>query len=306
MDAFFETRQYDSGIKVWHKSYKDLHFIPHWHPEYELIYVMKGQAKITVDEKTVFAEAGDLVLCSSGDIHYSDSDYMNNELVFLIFDPLIIHDSFNTYQLTSPHLSHKKLQQLGLDGLIQNTFQMIGRELMEQRDYHEELIRSQLQKLCFSLIRQTNHLVLDEPSQNKHKDNLFKFQELLYYIEQHYNEDISLDDAAEMTNFSPSYFSTLFKQHTGYTFVKYVNAIRIERAISMLHQNYNMTDIAFECGFNNSRNFNRVFKEFTGVTPTAYLKTSATNQITIKSNIRKSAIQAHTDNFVNKTLVSRN
>ena len=74
MDAFFETRQYDSGIKVWHKSYKDLHFIPHWHPEYEFIYVMKGQAKITVDEKTVFAEAGDLVLCSSGDIHYSDSD----------------------------------------------------------------------------------------------------------------------------------------------------------------------------------------------------------------------------------------
>jgi AraC-like DNA-binding protein len=70
-------------------------------------------------------------------------------------------------------------------------------------------------------------------------------------------------------NMSDAYFSRFFKNIVGISFAKYLNCVKIEKAVELLHteNNYQMTEIADLCGFQTIRNFNRIFKEFTGFTP---------------------------------------
>ena len=100
---------------------------------------------------------------------------------------------------------------------------------------------------------------------------LEEFQELLDYIDKHYAEDLTLENASSMMHFSPSHFSKTFKKLMGINYVPYVNMVRIEQAIQMLSTGqHRMIDIALECGFSNIRSFNRTFKEITGYTPTEF------------------------------------
>lgn len=102
---------------------------------------------------------------------------------------------------------------------------------------------------------------------------LVNFQTLLTYLEDHYDDNITLEDAAEIMGFSPSHFSRLFKQLTGTGFVRYLNLIRISQAAQLLTESdKKITDIAYLCGFSNIRTFNRAFLEITGYTPSAYIR----------------------------------
>ena len=84
--------------------------------------------------------------------------------------------------------------------------------------------------------------------------------------------NITLEYAAGRMNFSTSHFSKTFKKLMGINFVTYLNVVRVERAAYELrHTEKKITDIALNCGFNNIRTFNRVFKEITGCTPSEFL-----------------------------------
>ena len=69
--------------------------------------------------------------------------------------------------------------------------------------------------------------------------------------------------------FSEAYFSKFFKKIAGMTFSQYLNRVKVEEAVRLLRENKGLpvTEIAFRCGFNTIRNFNRIFKEVTGCTP---------------------------------------
>ena len=67
---------------------------------------------------------------------------------------------------------------------------------------------------------------------------------------------------------SDSYFSRYFHKMSGMTFSRYLNTIRVEKAMEMLKEDrYTVTEISYRCGFETIRHFNRVFKEITGMTP---------------------------------------
>ena len=86
MKAFHEVRNYDSDYMVWHSRYDNIGFLAHWHKEIELIYVRSGSCLLSVTDQTFLARTGDLAVCESGMIHYSDSHGMDNSLDFIIFD----------------------------------------------------------------------------------------------------------------------------------------------------------------------------------------------------------------------------
>ncbi len=76
---------------------------------------------------------------------------------------------------------------------------------------------------------------------------------------------------AELSGFSPSGFSRAFEQHTGLTFVRYVNQLRIGRACELLlGSKANVADICFQVGFNNLSNFNRQFLKLKGISPSGF------------------------------------
>jgi two-component system response regulator YesN len=93
------------------------------------------------------------------------------------------------------------------------------------------------------------------------------------YIKNHYNEDFMLTDMAEMSLMSVSYFSTIFKQHTGQTLINYINQIRIEKAKELLlDPALKIYEVSEAVGYTTLQYFNRVFKSQVGMTPNEYRK----------------------------------
>ena len=91
------------------------------------------------------------------------------------------------------------------------------------------------------------------------------------YINEHFNEDISLQQVADYVFFNSSYFSRFFKQHTGENFRDYLIKIRISKAAELLADDrYKIYEVGEKTGYQNSKYFMRQFKQITGVTPAAY------------------------------------
>ena len=91
------------------------------------------------------------------------------------------------------------------------------------------------------------------------------------YIDNHYNEDISLESMSCQTDISPYYFSKLFKHQIGVTFIDYLTNLRIAKAKELLRNpQLSMKEICSEVGYNNPNYFSRIFKKSTGMTPTEY------------------------------------
>lgn len=270
MKAFHEVRNYNSDLMVWRSSYENISFVAHWQKEIELVYVRDGEASFHVADHSFIARAGDLVICESGQIHYSDSYNTQNHLDFLIFDTNIISSRYHNPYFKNALITAEELQDLGLTDTLERVFSLVSKELDKKQPYYKDIITAAIREFWFLLKRNL-------PRDAKAKDDtrrsrlLEEFQELLDYIDNHYAEDLTLEHASSMMHFSPSHFSKTFKKLMGMNYVTYVNMVRIEQAIQMLSANqYRMIDIALECGFSNIRSFNRTFKEITGYTPTDF------------------------------------
>ena len=84
-------------------------------------------------------------------------------------------------------------------------------------------------------------------------------------------EDISVNRIAEQFNYSPSYLSTIYKQHFGVSITTQISKIRIERAEELLlSTSMSVQHVAEASGYNDAKYFMRVFKQHTGLTPTRY------------------------------------
>ena len=91
------------------------------------------------------------------------------------------------------------------------------------------------------------------------------------YIEEHSREELSLTKVAKAVNMNANHLSENFKQVTGINFVEYVARIRFTTACDLLQNpTLRVSEIAFAVGFQSLSQFNRVFKRFSGKSPTEY------------------------------------
>lgn len=91
------------------------------------------------------------------------------------------------------------------------------------------------------------------------------------YINEYYNKNLKLSQLAALYFIHPHYLCKLFKKETGVNFSKYVNQVRIENAKNFLQKTDDkIINIGLKVGYNNVTYFNRVFKEYTGMTPGEY------------------------------------
>ena len=88
------------------------------------------------------------------------------------------------------------------------------------------------------------------------------------YIREHFESEISLDEVSREVNISPYYFSKLFKEESGETFIEYLTRLRIERARELLRQSDDtIKEISIAVGYADPNYFSRIFKKQTGMTP---------------------------------------
>ena len=91
------------------------------------------------------------------------------------------------------------------------------------------------------------------------------------YIDEHSREELSLTKVAKAVNTNASYLSENFKRVTGIKFVDYVAHVRFKNACDLLRNSrLRISEIAFAVGFQSLSQFNRVFKRFSGESPTQY------------------------------------
>ena len=97
---------------------------------------------------------------------------------------------------------------------------------------------------------------------------------LLYlYIYFNYDKEITLEDVSLKFNISKSYFSKRFKEVTGFGYKEYLISVRLREACEqLLNTDKSITQIAYECGFNDSNYFGDAFRKTKGVSPNKYRK----------------------------------
>lgn len=132
-------------------------------------------------------------------------------------------------------------------------------------DYQEltSEIMNQLEMLKRSI--QKNY----DNKDNYANDTLTK--KLLSYIQQHYQEDVSLDDLAAHVGFHPNYVCTVFKKNIGQSYLTILHKERILAAKRLLQEtDYTMEQIANEVGYNSASQLARVFRKYEGVSPSTF------------------------------------
>ena len=91
------------------------------------------------------------------------------------------------------------------------------------------------------------------------------------YIEDHFSEEISLEDVSRRVNISPFYFSRLFKQEIGKSFIEYLNDIRIQKAKEYLMDPlFSIKEICRRCGYSDPNYFSRIFRKYEGMSPSEW------------------------------------
>ena len=105
-------------------------------------------------------------------------------------------------------------------------------------------------------------------SANRSLSSMVDLQE---HIRLHFNEDLSVSELAELFGYNANYLSTVYKKATGNSLVYYINQTRVAAAtVLLLDTNASITAIAEQVGYNDSKYFIRVFRQFKGVTPLMY------------------------------------
>lgn len=104
-----------------------------------------------------------------------------------------------------------------------------------------------------------------------------RIQLAVQYIQEHYNENLTINELAERYEMSPNYFSSVFKKEIHQSTINYITAIRMEEAGKLLeHSQLSVVDIAKKVGYEDGQYFFRVFKKYTGMTPLHYREKSRT------------------------------
>ncbi len=255
MKANREQWQYSHNAKVWTGRYRNSHNMPHWHYDCELLFVENGSLDIFCNRKTYRVNAGQAFFIDSEQVHYMHAVSPDTVIKLIIFDYNIIKPFAQKLVLSSPLLSQ--------DYAITDLYNKITQEFSENRDFYGFCVSYLVSLFMIRIFRNEATLPKEKPARS-----IERFKNLLTKIDENC-EYYDLNTAASDMGMNSAYFSRLFHKLTGITFSQYLNYVRCEHIVELLKAEPDtpITEISLRCGFATIRNFNRIFKEFTGFTP---------------------------------------
>jgi len=260
----------NTRLPVYFDIYKSANqLIPsHWHNHLEVLYIFQGTMHIVRNDEKYTLHQNDLFVVNSGDIHLTRSPG-NIEVLLLQIPYELLNHSMHEYKTMrfNEYFPENKLSE---DSAFQKMTQYLlaMKMLYEQsEDGYELLFISNLNLFLHTLYSHyaTRQNLVEK---NKAAKHLSRLKEVMDYVEQNYMEPLSLKEAASLVALNPEYFCRSFKKYTGFTFMEYVNLVRLTHIHSdILDTDDNITSIQERHGFTNYKVFNRMFKESFACTP---------------------------------------
>lgn len=246
----------------------------HFHPWWEILYIVSGERIFFYGNRTVQAKAGAFIIVAPGVLHRA----INAEGEICSLYNVFFDDESHAPFSKSPHCAEITNILKGMSILIQfdgesqkkvnAMFERLEEELSRRQKNFEPLAWSILTGILVyasrrSLESRTESLpafVMNE-----------RFSQVIEWVNSHFADDLNLPETASKFNMTASHLSRLFKQFTDFTFVEYVNSLRIAKSCALLQDTHDTTlDIAFSCGFGSVTQFDRWFKKLTGKSPHKY------------------------------------
>lgn len=246
----------------------------HIHPEIELVYVNKGKGKVHIGNHLSYFNNSQLLMLGANLPHngFSDRLTVRGSETIIQFKPEFLGDTF----LSLPELKlinqlferakkgikfnaetkrkvGPKIQKLsGMEGLSRIIMLL---EILEELAVSNE----------YTLLNANGYAIETSQQDNNKIDHIYK------YVNKNFERPIPLEEIAMEANMTVPAFCRYIKKSTGKTFTKMVNEYRVVHATKLLSESSrSITDICYECGFNNFSHFNKLFNEITGKTASQY------------------------------------
>ena len=234
--------------------YSGKEYAPHFHKNLELICVLSGCISVTVNGKYYAVACDHWVLITANQIH-SFQVPADAKIWVAVFSqdhvPAFVSALKNQQGVSAVFKPDSSVRTLVMDQLMQNPGSLLMR------------------KSCFYAACD-NYLNQTELEQKQEKAS-FLVGQLLDWIAEHYTENISLMQAAELFGYEYHYLSRLLNKNYAISFTALLSGYRVEHALQLLmHTDLPITEIASRSGFQSIRSFNLSFKKLTGVAPNEY------------------------------------
>ena len=247
----------------------------HFHPEIELLYVNEGMGKRHIGNHMSYYNDSQLLLIGSllPHIGYTDRPNHGSELLVQFLPEFLGEGFFDVPEMATI----KQLFERAKNGLLfkKETINRLGSQIHDLNEVHGFERTILLLKILHDLATTDDYEILNAETftfETELQDNS-KTEVIYKYINQNYKEPIPLEEIASKVSMTVPAFCRYFKKTSGKTFTKIVNEYRVVHATKLLSESQmSITEICFECGFNNFSHFNKIFKEFTGKSASRYRK----------------------------------
>ncbi len=256
----------------------------HIHNQMEISFIKDGQGEYLVDGNIISVEKGDIFIFNNIERHglkvTGDTQLIN---MVIHFEPRFIwatpNDVFNYKYLSvfynnsiignkisSTSYYNSKISELMLELEDEFTNKHLGYELM---------VKVKLLNILVLLIRYAGEE--DTSYTSFRTTDIINIEKVLSFIEKNYMNPIKLEDLSKLVFMNPSYFSRFFKKFNGISPIDYLNRYRIHKASTLLASTtLPILEITYVCGYNNASNFNKSFKQITGLSPSQFRRNKGT------------------------------
>ncbi|AFH61384.1 helix-turn-helix domain-containing protein [Paenibacillus caseinilyticus] len=249
----------------------------HYHIEYEIYYLFRGERNFFLKDSVYHIRSGDLMLIDSYAVHKtSERSEPDHERIVLHFAPSFFGGFPREEKelLLSPFGPVQPLVRLNLQERrhVETLLGSLLAELSERPPGYTLHIRNMAAELLLFAARRLRKQESSGPA-----DELSPVQrkvtDIVRHLNQHYGESLQLDTVARQFYISKSHLSRVFKEVTGFGFTEYVNITRIKEAERLLAEtDWSITRVSEHCGFDNFSHFGKMFKKLSGLSPRAYRK----------------------------------
>ncbi|MTD27633.1 AraC family transcriptional regulator [Erwinia sorbitola] len=241
---------------------------PHWHSAPELVCILSGNFSVTLGHATSVVSAGSMLYIDPDEIHSLEARAPHSQLLTIQFSPHLFDETHPAPQIDDAMIARQGGHALNQQ--IRNSVIALLEHLVYEHSSFNRIA------LVYQLLGSLAAAEKDQGDRQlmtiKKKDQQL-IKRAIEYINQHFDEELSLATVAESVDVSYHHFSRTFKKISGYNFKEYLTMIRINKAKRLLKDtNIPITDISYTCGFGGHKQLIFAFNKYCRMTPTAFRK----------------------------------